>query len=423
MTRAAFITQWFPPEPAPVTSSIARALSECGFETKVLSGVPNYPRGKVFEGYSPWRSQKDEIDGIQIQRAPLYPDRSSSTFKRGINYLSFSASASVAAKPILANADVALVYGSPATTAIPALYAKRRWGTPFVFMVQDLWPDSVFSTGFLDSGMAGNLASRSLHKFVNHVYQEASHIIAISPGMVNEIEQRGVSRKKISLIYNWADETDYSSTDDIASVRSKLGFSQDDFLLLYAGNQGFAQGLDAWIEAMKRIEGRSRSRLLLIGSGACSDQLKNLVSKLSLERVNFIHDLARADLEPYIRASDAMVISLSNEKLFDITIPGKTQSCLYSGKPILASANGDVAALVSNSGSGLIAEPSNSELIAKCILLAESTPKEEWDKKGLNGKQLYTDLMSYSLGREKLMEVLETSASSISGKNRSHQLH
>ncbi|MFZ1363242.1 MAG: glycosyltransferase family 4 protein [Candidatus Nanopelagicales bacterium] len=406
MVRVAFVTQWFPPEPAYVPLSIVQSLSASGIDIRVLTGMPNYPEGKIYEGYPRWPGSVDEFDGLTLQRAPLFPNRSSSTLKRTLNYLSFSTTAAAHSKRVLAGADVTLVYGSPATAAIPALYAKRRWGTPFVFMVQDLWPDSVFSTGFLNSGLKGSLASTALNRLMTTIYHEASQIIAISPGMIEELRNRGVPPEKLTLLYNWANEKPPKASTTSRDVRTELGIPEDSLMLLYAGNHGYAQGLDSWIHAMEKNRDSSKAHLVLIGSGPHKKELEELTQTLGVDRVHLLDPVSQENLTPYTLASDAMIISLTDKPLFSITIPGKTQEALFAEKPILASIAGDVSELIRGSNCGFVAEPSNPESIAQCIRKAEKLGRENLSSMGIRSKQLYSELMERQKGAKILNEAL-----------------
>ena len=142
----------------------------------VLTGVPNYPSGVVPAGYRAHRRSVEDLDGLRVLRAPLYPSHDRSTVRRAANYLSWAASSTVVGRGLLRSADASLVYGSPITAATAAMAARMRWRTPYVLMVMDLWPDSVFATGFLTDGAGRRLAAGALGGLPARVSRWAAHI-------------------------------------------------------------------------------------------------------------------------------------------------------------------------------------------------------------------------------------------------------
>src|ERR1022692_711072 len=141
--NVAFVSQWFSPEPVHTPVWIAQALAREGLNVRVLTGVPNFPDGKVQSGFSPWRITREARDGFAILRSPLYPSHDGSAIGRIANYVSYAATSSLVGARLLRSSDVALVYSSPATAATAAMLARATSRTPYVLFVQDMWPDSV----------------------------------------------------------------------------------------------------------------------------------------------------------------------------------------------------------------------------------------------------------------------------------------
>ena len=219
----AYITQWFPPEPVMVPPAIAHALTRRGHRVEVLTGVPNYPSGHVHEGFRAWQPRTDDVDGPNVRRTPLIPGHGSSTVRRMANYVSWAFSATLLGLRTLRRADVALVYSSPASAALPAMIWRRIVRTPYVLLIQDIWPDSVFATGFLTRGWSRRVARAALSRFCSWSYRSAAHIAVISPGAIDLLASRGVPREKLSLVYNWTDEPD-DPTAMLAMRGANLGF-------------------------------------------------------------------------------------------------------------------------------------------------------------------------------------------------------
>ena len=243
-TKVCFISQWYAPEPTSVPVLTAHELQKSGFRVHVLTGIPNRPDGIVHEGYRAWQPRRETRDGIYLTRAPLYPNHSSSAPKRMLNYLSWAMSASLLGISRLREADVNVVHCTPATAAIPALIARRMFGVPYVIIIQDLWPDSVTASGFLKNGRVAKFVGKPLEFAVARLYGGAERVVAISPGMMVALEQRGLPRSKMRVIFNSVDENVYLPQPRNLAARDEWGMEQDDFVLVYAGNQGAAQDPD-----------------------------------------------------------------------------------------------------------------------------------------------------------------------------------
>ena len=247
-TRVAYVTQWFPPEQVQVPTWIAQALRRQGVQVDVLTGIPNYPAGRAFDGYPAWKRSVEEIDGFRVERTPLVPSHSRSALGRLTNYGSWALSSALLGQRVLSRADVALVYSSPATAALAPLVAKGLWGTPYVTLIQDLWPDSVFATGFLNQPLLRPAAEWALSHASLESYRQAAGIGVIAPGMKDLLVSRGLPADKIRVIYNWADESLYRPVPPDPHLRASLGI-RDAFLVLYAGTIGPAQSLETAVRS------------------------------------------------------------------------------------------------------------------------------------------------------------------------------
>lgn len=405
-TRVAYITQWFPPEPVEIALWIPQALRRQGLSVGVLTGIPNFPSGRVHDGYRAWRGGRDGVDGFPVVRAALYPSHDRSSVGRIANYLSFAASSSVGGHRLLHSADVALVYGSPITAAAAAL-ANR---VPYVLLVQDVWPDSVFATGFLSEGMTRMAAETLLNPFILTTYRRAAHIAVISPGMRDLLIDRGVPPEKVSVVYNWVDETVLRPMPPDVTLRAELGIAPDDFVLLYAGNHGAAQSLDIAIRAMAELRDLQRLHLLLIGDGVDKERLRRLATELSVENVHFRPPVPASLIPSQIAAADLMLVSLADEPLFHITLPSKVQGILACGAPVLACAPGDAARLVREARAGLIAQPGDPASLAAVIRHACSMPTDNLRAMGRAGLDFYRSRLSERTGASALAQLVTSAA-------------
>lgn len=406
--RLTFVTQWFPPEPASIALGMARELENQGWEVSVLTGMPNYPTGKLHAGYRSPRPQTEAVSGMRVHRTPLYPYHGASSVKRILNYASWALSSTLFGSRAFAGADVSLVYSSPATSAIAAVVRRRVAGVPYVLVIQDLWPDSIFASGFLTRGLLSRLAHHLTDRFVNWTYAHASHVVVISPGMARVLEDRGVDTERISLVYNWRDESVFRPQTPSTKLKDRLGLATDDFVILYGGNHGAAQGLSALIEAVGLLPSDRNSHAVLIGDGIEKNSLQDLARRVAPDRVHFLDPLPAAEMPVLMASADIQFISLADRPLFRHTMPSKVQAALATGVPSLVAVRGDAADVVTAAGAGIAATPEDASSIANAIMCAQDMGSDALREMGAAARRLYEREMSADSGASKLSRILET---------------
>jgi glycosyltransferase involved in cell wall biosynthesis len=234
--------------------------------------------------------------------------------------------------------------------------------------VQDLWPDSVFATGFLTAGRASRTAKTLLTWYTQQAYLRAAHVAVISPGMRDLLIDRGVPADKVSVVYNWVDEKVMCPSEPDPKLRTRLGVT-DGFVLMYAGNHGAAQALDVAIRAMAELSDLPDVHLVLVGDGVDKPVLRSLAEELDLSSVHFLDPVAPELMPALMTAADMQLVSLADQDLFRITLPSKVQS-------ILACAPGDAARVVQDAEAGLVAPPGDPVALAHVIRQAHSMPRE-----------------------------------------------
>ena len=154
------------------------------------------------------------------------------------------------------------------------MVARARYGTPYVLLIQDLWPDSIFATGFLTGGPLRAVAESVVTAFVDASYRHASHICVISPGMRRTLIERGVPPDKVSVVFNWVDEAVFKPAPRDGALRRRLGLGDEVFVALFAGNAGEAQGLMAWVSAMGLVSHLDHVHLVFLGGGTQRETLR-----------------------------------------------------------------------------------------------------------------------------------------------------
>lgn len=390
--RILLLTQWFDPEPTFKGLLFARELVKRGFEVEVVTGFPNYPGGILYPGYKIKLIQREVIEGVNITRVPLYANHDSSAIKRILNYVSFSAAALIYSLFKAKRPDVIYAYHPPLTVGIAAILIRLFRRIPVVYDIQDMWPDTLRISGMLNN-------ERALHivgKVCQLVYRYVDLIVVLSPGFKDALKARGVSDKKLKVIYNWADETDHGRTE----TDSLLNFpSADYFRILFAGNMGKGQGLDSVIAAAALLELRfPKIRFVLIGSGVESDRLKHSVKDKGLENVIFLPRVSMVEIGSVLSAADALLVHLVNAPLFQITIPSKTQAYMAVGKPILMAVSGDAAMLIKQAECGTTAQSENPQSIAEAAITLANYSRADLDEMGRKAKSYYQTNLSLQVG-------------------------
>ncbi|WP_297625276.1 glycosyltransferase family 4 protein [Nocardioides sp.] len=388
---------------------IATALAGTGLDVRVLTGVPNYPTGVVADGYSARRPSREVLDGLPIRRTPLYPSHDASALRRLANYASWAVSGAVFGQGLLRSSSAALVYSSPATAALPAMVARTLWGTPYVLLIQDVWPDSIFASGFL-TGRAGRLARRVLDVLVGLTYRHAHHVAVTSPGMVDLLASRGVPRDKLSVIHNWVpDEPEPAvALEATQHLRESWGAGQDDFVLMYAGNHGQAQALEPVVEAFAALPPESGCHLVLVGDGVSR---AGLVERFDVHpRIHLLPPVPRHEMPAMMSASDAQLVSLADQPLFAVTMPSKVQSILAAGLPLVVSARGDSAEVVARAGAGVTVDPGDQQGLRDTVRRLAGIDRPGRTEMGRRGRAWYDEHMSRRVGSEALRALLVDAA-------------
>lgn len=393
-----FITHYFQPEPNFFMGlPFAKELVRRGHSVQVITGFPNYPGGKVYDGYKIKFFQKEIMDGIPVYRFPLYPSHDRSSFKRMVCYSSLSASMALMAPWLIKKADVAYIDQGPATLGFPAMIMKWLRGVPFVYNVQDIWPDSLLSTGMFTKGLAFKL----LNGWCNFVYGQAAIITVIAPGMKTCLMERGVPENKIDVLYNWCDDALICRVNRDSKLAAELGFSGK-FNVVFAGNMGKAQALDAVIKAAEILQQKlSDIQIVFIGCGVEVDNLKKCVEERKLNNVLFLPRRPVSEIGQILCQADVLLVHLRKDPLFAMTIPSKIQAYLAIGRPILIGVEGDAAELVEKAGAGIKCEPEDPHSIAEGIIKLYHLSPAKREEMGKNGIAFYDKELSFNVAVKK----------------------
>lgn len=403
--RILLLTQWFEPEPTFKGMVFARELAARGHSVQVLTGFPNYPGGRLYPGYKvrPWL--REQREGVSIVRVALYPSHDRNALGRAANYLSFAASAAFLGAFLVAKPDVVYVYHPPATVGLAALAISLFRGAPFVLDIQDLWPDSVASSGMLAVPAAISL----LASWCRLLYRRAAKIVVLSDGFRGRLIERGVPPSKIEVIRNWCDE---ASMRQVPAPEPELGAG---FNVVFAGAMGLMQGLDSVLDASKICAADTpEARFVFVGGGIERDRLARRAHAEGLANVLFLPRRPPERMGALFAQADVLLVHLKDDPLFRITIPSKMQAYMVAGKTILMAVAGEAAQLVAEAEAGVTCEPDNPEQIAAAVASLARMPKEELARLGANGARYYADNMSLAIGAARFDRIFR-SVAAVSG--------
>lgn len=401
--RILILSQFFAPEPVLMNMAFARALQAEGHEVRVLTGLPNYPGGTLYPGYTLKLVQREEIDGVRITRVPLYASHSRSKLGRIANYVSFAASASIAGTFSGWRPDVIYVYHPPLTVGLAAWIIGLLRGVPFVYNIQDLWPDTLKATGMIGNDRVLTCIAH-VAKFV---YKRAAMLLPQSPGFAQRLRDAGVPDGKIRVLYNWADEAAFAAP----SAWQKPEALHGKFVVTFAGTMGAAQGLDAVLDAAALLlQTQPNTRLVFIGGGTEHARLSDLAAARALSNVLFLPAVPMQQIGAVLAAADVLLVHLRDDPLFAITIPSKTQAYLLAGKPIIMGVRGDAAALVEQAQAGMTVPPQDAAALADAITRMAALSSAERASMGARGKAYYQRTLSLAAASRTVLETLKKAA-------------
>lgn len=399
-----YLTQWFDPEPGVIKGvDFVRALGAAGHEVTVVTGLPNYPTGRIYPGYRFRLFQTEEIDGVRVERLPLYPSHSTSSLGRALNFLSFFVSALLYGLLRGGRYDLAYVYHPPITVGLAAALFGPLRRLPFVLEIQDLWPDTVVTSGMTGTSRLASVLSG----LCNFTYRRARAIVLQSEGMRTRLIERGTPAAKLHVIRNWADANALARP---AAERTALGFG-DGFALVYGGNLGRMQALDTAIDAMQRFAARGGTGdLYLIGDGIEREALQAHAARIGANNVHFVDRMPQNEVVRWYAAADALLLHIARDPLFEITIPSKTQFYLAAGKAIVAGIDGEAAAILRASGAAMLAPPQDADALCDAITAMAAASPAERDAMGERGAGYYRRMLGFEAGIAATLEVIAAAA-------------
>lgn len=361
------VSQYFYPENFRI-NDICFEWVKRGYKVTVLTGIPNYPKGKFFTGYGWFRKRKEVINGVKVVRIPIIPRRNNSVFL-AMNYFSFVISGwfwklFTPIKPDLVfNFEV-----SPMTQALPGIWLAKRRKIPFYIYVQDLWPENLEIVG----NVKNRFILKRVNKMVDYIYKNSKKILVTSKAFKTSIKTRGIDAEKIIFWPQYAEDFYKPINEDR---------NNQVFTVMFTGNIGDAQGLEILPRVASKIKDdglNKKVRFVLVGDGRSKERLKSKVSELNVsEMFEFIDQQPSEKMPEYLAEADVAFLSFSENELFKMTIPAKLQTYLACGKPIYAVVSGESEKVIKESNTGFFSKPGDINAAYNNLIKFIHLPKDD----------------------------------------------
>lgn len=383
--RILILALYYDPEPVPKPGELARELIRRGHTVNVVTAFPNYPAGRLYPGYRLALWRREVRDGVALLRTFTYPYHGTSVVLRIANYVSWMVSAMLAAW-LTPRCDVIYVWHPPLTVGVTAWVLGRVNRAPFVYDVQDLWPEGAVASGYLRPGPIVSL----LHWLADWVYARAARILVVSRAAADQLRGRGVNPAKIQVAAHWIDDSIYAAPPSGRDIRSEYGLDHR-FIVMFAGNLGIVQGLDTVIEAAARLRNDPEAVFVLVGDGSDRQRLESMAAARGLTNVRFVGRHPASAMPDFLRAADALLVQLRPSEISDQSIPTKVLAYLAAGRPIICGVPGVTAELVGEADAGISVEPGNVGALVAATRRLRDLPREAVERLGANGRRYFAE--------------------------------
>lgn len=385
------ICQNYYPEQFRITD-ICEELVKRGENVTVLTGLPNYPKGKIEKGYRWFRKRREVINGVNVIRTWEIGRRTGNLF-RMLNYFSYAFSATIKTLFMTKKYDIVYVYQlSPILMAIPGIIYKKIHKKKLVLYCLDLWPDSLKAGGISEQSSIYKI----FEKISNKIYNQSDEILVTSKSFIDNMKNKLKKDINITYLPQYAEE--------VLELKKKSEDSQE-LNLVFAGNIGKAQSVQTIIEAAENIEKIGANiKIHIVGNGSeyetCKKQAENV------KNIEFYGSKPITEMQYFYDMADAMLVTLDSKSFSSSTLPGKVQACMKTGNPIIAAANGETQIIINEAKCGYCVEAENAQQLTDAIIKFNNLPREEKDILSNNAIKYYNKNFSKKIFIDKLLNIL-----------------
>ena len=376
MSKILIVSQHYYPENFRITD-IAEELVKKGHMVTVLTGYPNYPQGYVLDDYKGRNGKKkhkeETINGVHILRCYEHP-RKHSKIHLFLNYYSISLSMRSKARRLKEKFDVVLINQlSPVMQSWGGILYAKKHNIKSILYCYDLWPDSLAAGGIKEN----SLIYKYYYKVSNKIYKNVDEILVTSKNFINYFENKHhISSDKLYYLPQYCEDL-FNNIEPIIQLK--------EFNYVFAGNIGNVQSVETIIKAASLIKKDNTIKIHIVGDGSDFSNCKKLANELKLNNVIFYGKRPLEEMPTFYSMASAMLVTLSNNDVISNTLPGKVQSYMCAGKPIIASANGETKTIIKEAKCGVCCSAEDYIELAKLMTAF----------KNLNQKELSINSRSY----------------------------
>lgn len=403
--RILVVCQYYYPEPFRI-SDICETLVQKGHEVTVLTGLPNYPMGRVFDEYRNGKNRFETLNGVKVIRS-FEIGRGSSHLKLFLNYFSFALSASYKAMFMKDEFDVIFVNQlSPVMMGIPAIVYKRRYHKKILLYCLDLWPDSLAAGGIKEGSGLYNL----FFKISKRIYSSADTILVTSSMFKDYFAGTlGMSTENINHLPQYAEDL-FTRNVSVSENEAEESGGIRKYNFVFAGNIGDMQSVETIVRAANELRGQPDIVFHIVGDGSKADECKQLANSSGLSNVAFYGRRPVDEMPHFYRMADAMLVTLKDNHTLSYTLPGKVQSYMAAGKPVIGAINGETDRVIKESNCGLCCAAEDYKGLADLII--QFCNSDQKDQMAANAQRYYFEHFS----KERFMVGLEDALSTLASE-------
>lgn len=382
------ICQYYKPEPFRV-ADICEELVCKGHEVTVVTGVPNYPMGKVYEGYHKGEKRDEIIGGVKIHRCFTISRKRGIVF-RMLNYYSYAFSSTRYVKKLSNEFDVVFVNQlSPVMMANAGIQYKKKYCVPLVLYCLDLWPESMTTGGI----SRNSFVYRYFHKVAEKIYEQADEILITSKAFENYFEKE-FNIKGVRYLPQYA--------EDIFAVEQCRKEADDSIDVMFAGNVGVAQSVETIIEAAKLTSDVPNLHWHIVGDGSELEKMKKIAN--GNENIIFHGRKTLEEMPKYYAMADAMLVTMKKNPILSLTLPGKVQTYMAAGKPMIGAIDGETARVIGEAQCGICTPAEDAEQLAESVRNFVFMGKEMLGK---NARKYYEEHFDKKVFMDRLVRILD----------------
>jgi hypothetical protein len=390
------ISQYFWPENFRI-NDIAKSFNEDGHEVTILTGLPNYPKGVLFDEYKKDSKKFNNYQGCEVVRVPVFLRGKGSKFNLFLNYISFNISSIIFGIIYLRKKkfDIIFTFGtSPVTVAVTSIFFSKIKKAKNILWVLDLWPDVIYELNIIRNKFIIFL----IRKLIKYIYKKSDLILAQSNSFRFFISKSLLFSEIRKVVYfpSWPE-----FEGKIDTTEHKLKFNKI-FNILFTGNIGESQNFDLVIKIAIKFKKNENIKWTIVGEGRSFDYLKKQVKLNNIKNFFLEGQKDISEIESYYKSADLLLVSLKPENILSLTIPGKFQSYLITGKPILGLIGGELEKIINSNKLGFASASQDVDFLYNNILKLTQLSEGEL----LNIKFASMQLLKNDFNKKRILNLL-----------------